>query len=188
VYPCRALTVPQMPQTHLECMTLHSGTLLITPHSPLRAESRQRRGHTRFTSDDTTFERVMSPIPSTESPPPPPPRSRTRSTLDDTLGLTAASGAAMVRQSPVAMSGSASHLTHRRGCQARIVVDPRSHRYESVVFASTSLSVSLQLDKLVVCRDKALAMPECRYSGLRNMKPSTLITRYTSTCFAVTRP
>ena len=66
-----------------------------------------------------------------------------------------------------------------RGGAARIVVEPRAHRYESVVFASTSLSISLQLDnvKLARVRDKALPVQEQRYEGLRAMKPSALIMR-----------
>lgn len=144
----------------------------------LCAESRQRRGHKRFASDENPFELSESNGPSTESAPPGP-LSRTRTTLDSALGLTSASGASTIRQAPTSISGSLA-VPHRRGGRARIVVEPRSHRYESVVFASTSLSVSLQLDKHAVLRDKALAVPECRYSDLRNMKPSSLITRYIS--------
>ena len=63
-------------------------------------------------------------------------------------------------------------------------------RYESVVFASTSISVSLALDhvKMARCRDKVLPVPERRYEGLRSMKPSALINRCTSTVTCDGRP
>ena len=62
---------------------------------------------------------------------------------------------------------------------ARVVIEPRAHRYESVVFASTSVSLSLALEGVVRarCRDKLLLAPERRYAGLAGMKPSALVSR-----------
>lgn len=93
--------------------------------------------------------------------------------LDATLGLHAPADA-----SSAFRAGGVSHTA------SRVSVQPRSHRYQSVVFASTSVSVSLAVDniKFARCRDKLLAVPERRYEGLQNMKPAALIVRYGWDC------
>ena len=97
-----------------------------------------------------------------------------RATHEVTLGLagTAKAHCSAVRESDLAAAATG-------GTTSRVVLEPRRHRYESVVFASTSVSVSLALEnvKLARCRDRLLPLPERRYSNLRKMKPSALISR-----------
>lgn len=62
---------------------------------------------------------------------------------------------------------------------ARVAVEPRAHHYKSVVFAPTTLCVSLRVDnmKFAKCHDKVIRVPDYRYEDMHGARPATLLSR-----------
>lgn len=61
----------------------------------------------------------------------------------------------------------------------RVTVEPRVHHYKSVVFAPTTLCVSLRVDnvKFAKCSDKVIRVPDYRYEDMHGARPATLLSK-----------
>eukprot|EP00892_Ulva_mutabilis_P001714 jgi/Ulvmu1/11543/UM078_0033.1 len=62
---------------------------------------------------------------------------------------------------------------------ARVVVEPRAHHYKTVVFAPTTVCVSLRVDnmKFARCSDKVIRVPDYRYEDMHGARPAALLSR-----------
>lgn len=81
---------------------------------------------------------------------------------------------------PSAVDGST--VRHARpyvATAARVTVEPRAHHYKTVVFAPTTLCVSLRVDnmKFARCSDKVIRVPDYRYEDMHGARPAALLSR-----------
>lgn len=85
-------------------------------------------------------------------------------------------------QLPSMPAGRGAHVREERpnaAVAARVAVEPRAHHYKSVVFAPTTLCVSLRVDnmKFAKCHDKVIRVPDYRYEDMHGARPAALLSR-----------
>lgn len=82
---------------------------------------------------------------------------------------------------PSMAAAGGAHVREERphAAAARVAVEPRVHHYKSVVFAPTTLCVSLRVDnmKFAKCHDKVIRVPDYRYEDMHGARPAALLSR-----------